>query len=76
MKLSDVYLYRKNYGIIYHLFPNSNEVEFVTEKFFSSKKRAEKWFNKHYKNHRLISPEIVEVFGIENLKFKNKKELK
>ena len=49
------------YGIVYHTQPNSDEVEFVANKFFPTAGQASKWFHKKHKAKHFVQPEIVEL---------------
>lgn len=67
-KLSNVYDNKVSYALVYHVskLPNS-QVEFITEKFFPSKKKALKWYYHRYTARSFLSPEVVKV-SFNNLK--------
>jgi len=57
--------------MVYHTQPNSSEVEFVGikgAKFFKTKEKAERWFEKNYRHQDYIEAEAVEFTGFSSLK--------
>lgn len=61
LRLSPIYSLTTHYGVVYHTQPGSEEVEFVTDKLFLTRKKAEKWFRLNRKPEDYIEPEVVEV---------------
>jgi len=67
MLLSGIYGNLVMYGLVYHTREDSSTVEFINERFFSSKKEAWAWFNDQFSLDHFIQPEVVEVSGFDRL---------
>lgn len=67
MRLSNVYTNVIRYAIVYHTQADSEEVEFVREKFFKSEKAAWKWFERKFRYKDFTQLEIVKVVGFNEL---------
>ena len=63
MKLSSIYEARVRWAMVYHIYQDSEIVEFVRDKFFKSKKAAWKWFHRKFKESAFVQPEAVQVMG-------------
>ena len=66
MHLSKVYE-RDEWGIVYHVSPDSDAVEMVKEVFFTSEADAWAWFHKHYNAFEFIEVEVVKFKGFTSL---------
>jgi hypothetical protein len=64
MRLSNVYIRLAVYAVVYHTQPNSEEVEFVRPKIFSSAKKAKDWFDRKFRYEDFIQPEVVELSNL------------
>lgn len=53
--------------MVYHIQPGSEIVELVAPRFFKSKKKALRWFNRKYIPESFIEPEAVRVAGLHGL---------
>jgi hypothetical protein len=74
MKLSNAYCGAKFYAFIYHIQKGSMEVEFVDTKFFTSERKAWKWFDKKHSNDKYIELELVMVSGLDSLPFNSERQ--
>jgi hypothetical protein len=64
MFIANLYANKSYWAMVYHTQPNSEEVEFVgvnSMKFFTSKKKAWKWFMRKHQLSDFIQPEAIEV---------------
>lgn len=61
MKLSEVYKNRVKWIMIYHVQPDSDIVEMVSDKVFDHQKDAWDWFLYNYRIHNFIQPEAVKI---------------
>lgn len=67
MKLSSVYTNIVLWAMVYHTQPGSSEVELISNRFFKSKKKAWKWFNRDHAASDYVEPEAVEVSHFDRL---------
>jgi hypothetical protein len=67
MKLSGAYDGMVVYAMVYHTQPGSEQVEFVSPRFFRTEKKAWKWFNKKFIPESFVEPECVEVSSLSFL---------
>jgi hypothetical protein len=67
MRLSNAYSGMQLWAMVYHTQPGSETVEFVAPKFFTSEKKAWKWFNRKYIPKSFVEPEAVLFSGFNLL---------
>ncbi len=68
LKLSAAYKNTQMYAMIYSIYHGSKQVEFVDEKFFSSKRECVSWFNENFNKKHFIEPRCVRVVSFNKLK--------
>lgn len=67
MRLSNAYATSIHWAMVYHTQPDSEEVEFIVNKFFNSKREALDWFNRKRKAKHFIQPEAVKITNLFSL---------
>lgn len=67
MHLSNVYENRSLWIMVYHIQPDSEVVEMVSDKIFTSETEAWVWFHDRYHVHDFIQPEVLQIKGLNHL---------
>lgn len=67
MRLSNIYSVRLRWALVYSIDTGSSMVEFITDRFFESEKKAWRWFHKRHKVEDFIEPKAVMVSGFHKL---------
>jgi hypothetical protein len=71
-KLSTFYTGWTLWAMVYHTQPGSSEVElFEPIRFFKTKEKAVRWFNKKFYAEDFVEPEAVEFSGFSHLTIKD-----
>lgn len=59
MQLSSVYDNRYLWGMVYHIQPDSEVVEMISDRLFNTETEAWTWFHANHRIHHFIQPEAV-----------------